>query len=217
MTVTQTTATTDPARHWIAGRWVDSVEHGESVDPATGEVIGTYAMGGAEEAEQAIAAARSAFLKPEWRTDRALRARVLNQMADRFAARADELVESLGRENGKIHEHGGLEVSIVPETLRFNAALALTDTGRASQVDDGDLGLVVRQPVGVAGIIAPWNSPVALGIRSLAPALAAGATTVMSLPSQTAQTNALIAEIISQTPELPPGVVNVNHRRSGHG
>ena len=209
MAVTQTTTMTEPARHWIAGRWVDSGEHGESVDPATGEQIGVYAMGGAEEAEQAIAAARRAFLEPGWRTDRALRARVLNQMADGFAARADELVKSLGRENGKIHEHARLEVSIVPETLRFNAALALTDTGRASQTAEGELGMVVRQPVGVAGIIAPWNSPVALGIRSLAPALAAGATAVMSLPSQTAQTNALIADIVSQTSELPAGVVNI--------
>ena len=68
---------------------------------------------------------------------------------------------------------------------------------------------MVRQPAGIAGIIAPWNSPVALGIRSLAPALAAGATAVMSLPRQTAQTNALMAELIGATEGLPPGVVNV--------
>jgi len=63
--------------------------------------------------------------------------------------------------------------------------------------------------VGVAGIIAPWNSPVALGIRSLAPALAAGCTAVMNLPRQTAQTNALIADVVGGTEELPPGVANV--------
>jgi betaine-aldehyde dehydrogenase len=67
---------------------------------------------------------------------------------------------------------------------------------------------VVRQPVGVAGIIAPWNSPVALGIRSLAPALAAGCTAVMNLPWQTAQTNSLIAELVGGTQELPAGVAN---------
>jgi betaine-aldehyde dehydrogenase len=54
-------------------------------------------------------------------------------------------------------------VAFAPETLRFNAALALTDTGTNSQVSAGELSLVVRQPVGVASIIAPWNSPVALG------------------------------------------------------
>jgi len=62
--------------------------------------------------------------------------------------------------------------------------------------------------VGVAGIIAPWNSPVALGIRSLAPALAAGCTAVMNLPRQTAQTNSLIAELVGETEELQPGVAN---------
>jgi betaine-aldehyde dehydrogenase len=99
-------------------------------------------------------------------------------------------------------------VAFAPETLRFNAALALTDTGTNSTVTEGELSLVVRQPVGVAGIIAPWNSPVALGIRSLAPALAAGCTAVMNLPRQTAQTNSLIAELVGATDELPPGVAN---------
>jgi betaine-aldehyde dehydrogenase len=80
--------------------------------------------------------------------------------------------------------------------------------GRDSQVSEGELSLVVRQPAGVAGIIAPWNSPVALGIRSLAPALAAGCTAVMNLPRQTAQVNSLMAEIVGETEGLPPGVAN---------
>jgi betaine-aldehyde dehydrogenase len=196
------------ARHWIDGDWVDSDEHGDSVNPATGEVIGSYAMAGLKEAQSAIEAAKRAFADPGWRTDRRLRARVLNRMADRFEERTDDLVELLGLENGKTHDQGRLEVAFAPETLRFNAALALTDTGTNSQVSQGELSLVVRQPVGVAGIIAPWNSPVALGIRSLAPALAAGCTAVMNLPHQTAQTNSLIAELVGGTDELPPGVAN---------
>ena len=205
-----TTGTDLPlARQWIGGEWTDSGEYRESVDPSTGEVIGRYAVGDADDAQTAVATALRAFQETSWRSDRALRARVLNRMADRFEAHVDELVEILGRENGKIHAHGRLEVGIVPETLRFNAALAVTDSGRASQVGAGELGIVVRQPVGVAGVIVPWNSPVALGIRSLAPALAAGTTAVMSLPAQTAQTNALIARIVSEVEELPPGVVNV--------
>jgi betaine-aldehyde dehydrogenase len=196
------------AMHWIDGAWVDSDEHRESVNPATGEAIGSYAMGSAKEAQQAIDAAKRAFATSTWRVDRQLRARVLNRMADRFEAQSEELVESLGLENGKTHDQGALEVAFAPETLRFNAALALTDTGTNSQVSPGELSLVVRQPVGVAGIIAPWNSPVALGIRSLAPALAAGCTAVVNLPRQTAQTNSLIAQIVGETEGLSPGVVN---------
>jgi betaine-aldehyde dehydrogenase len=203
-----TTSGKSVAMHWIDGKWADSDEHRDSVNPATGKVIGSYAMGGPKDAQAAIDAAKRAFADRGWRTSRLLRARVLNRMADRFEERTDDLVELLGQENGKTHDQGRLEVAFAPETLRFNAALALTDTGTNSQVTAGELSLVVRQPVGVAGIIAPWNSPVALGIRSLGPALAAGCTAVMNLPRQTALTNSLIAELVGETDELPPGVAN---------
>ena len=192
----------------MTGSGVDSDEHRDSLNPATGEVIGSFAMGGPKEAQAAIDAAKRAFGDLGWRTDRLLRARVLNRMADRFEERADDLVELLGLENGKTHDQGRLELAFAPETLRFSAALALTDTGTNSQVSAGELSLVVRQPVGVAGIIAPWNSPVALGIRSLGPALAAGCTAVMNLPRQTAQTNSLIAELVGEADELSAGVAN---------
>jgi betaine-aldehyde dehydrogenase len=198
----------DVALHWIDGRWVDSGEYHDSVDPATGEVIGSYSMGTPKEAEAAISAAKRAFADPHWRTDRLLRSKVLNRMADRFEERTDELVDLLALENGKTKPQARLEVDFAPETLRFNAALALTDSGRDSQVSEGEFSFVVRQPVGVAGIIAPWNSPVALGIRSLGPALAAGCTAVMNLPRQTAQVNSLMAEIVGETQGLPPGVAN---------
>jgi betaine-aldehyde dehydrogenase len=202
-------AARDVALHWIDGRWVDSGDHRQSVDPASGETIGTYSMGTPEEAQQAISAARRAFLTSGWASDRQLRARVLNAMADRFEARRSDLVDITALENGKTKPQAELEVDFAPETLRFNAALALTDVGHASQVSAGELSMVLRAPAGVAGIIAPWNSPVALGIRSLAPALAAGTTTVMNLPRQTAQINAMIADVVGGTPGLPAGVANV--------
>jgi betaine-aldehyde dehydrogenase len=197
------------ARHWIDGDWVESGARGDSIDPATGTVIGQYVKAGAEEAERAISVATRVFDQSSWRFDRDLRARVLNSMADLFEARSQELVEILALENGKIKPEAGFEVSMAGPAIRFDAALALIDTGRAAQVEQGALTVVVHQAAGVAGIIAPWNSPVALVLRSLAPALAAGAATMINLPVATAQTNALIAEIISQTPGLPAGVVNV--------
>lgn len=197
------------AKHWIDGAWVDSHEHAYSVDPATGKIIGSYAVGGVEEAKQAIASAKRAFNETDWKHNRALRARVLNAMADRFEARAEELVQLTAAENGKIVPHARFETEIVPKTLRFNAALALTEFGRSAEVEAGSLSFTVRQAAGVAGIIAPWNSPAALMIRSLAPALAAGATAAVSLPRQTAQVNALLADIISETEGLPRGVVNI--------
>ena len=206
-----TTVITPPrlAVHWIGGAWVDAGEHHDSIDPATGEVIGQYAKAGRAEAEQAIAAAKAAFQETSWKNDRVLRARVLNNMADSFDAHHDELVEVLGLDNGKIRAHAELELLTVGQTLRFNAALALTEAGRAAEIEAGSLSLVVRQPTGVAGVIAPSNSPVALVLRSLAPALAAGATAAVMLPTPTAQVNALISKIISETSGLPHGVVNI--------
>jgi acyl-CoA reductase-like NAD-dependent aldehyde dehydrogenase len=172
-------------------------------------MIGRYAQGGIAEAQRAIEAAKRAFREEDWKRNRTLRARVLNRMAERFEAHAEELARLITTENGKALAHARFEIEIVPQTLRFNAALALTDHGRNAEVEAGHLSLVVREPVGVAGIIAPWNSPAALMIRSLAPALAAGATAVVSLPRQTAQVNAFMAEIIAGTEGLPRGVVNI--------
>ena len=197
------------ARHWIDGEWIGDGTPAESVDPATGTVIGRYVLAGTAEAAHAVAAAKAAFERDGWKDDHRLRARVLNRMAERFEARSEDLVRLLGCENGKVAAHARLEVGIVPDTLRFNAALALTETGRAAERAPGRLSVVLRQPAGVAGIIAPWNSPVALVVRSLAPALAAGCTTAVMLPAQTAQVNALIAGIIAEADELPCGVVNL--------
>ena len=197
------------ARQWIDGAWIEGGTPAESVDPATGVTIGRYALAGVAEAGRAVAAAKAAFGRGGWKDDCRLRARVLNRLAERFEARAEDLVRLLGRENGKVAAHARLEVGIVPDTLRFNAALALTEAGRAAERAPGQLSVVLRQPAGVAGIIAPWNSPVALVVRSLAPALAAGCTAAVMLPAQTAQVNALIAAIIAEAEELPRGVVNL--------
>ncbi|HEV7915548.1 MAG TPA: aldehyde dehydrogenase family protein, partial [Albitalea sp.] len=172
------TTTSLNARHWIGGEWVDSQRRLDSIDPATGEKIGSFADGGAVEAKRAIAIARRAFVDTDWKENRRLRAKVINEMADRFEARIDDLVRILTLENGKIPAEARFEVEMVPSKLRFYAALTLTEFGRAIETSAGRYSTVLRQAVGVAGIIAPWNSPVVLFIRSLAPALAAGCTVV---------------------------------------
>lgn len=199
----------EAALHWIGGDWLDSGEHRESINPATGEVIGTYVKGGRKEAGLAVNAALQAFRQTDWKNNRSLRARVLNAMAERFETFANDLAQLLSCEVGKILPHARFETATVPFNLRFNAALVLTDYGRAAEVGADSLSIVIRQPVGVAGIFAPWNAPLALGIRSLAPALAAGCTAVVILPKETAQVNALISKVISETDDLPLGVVNI--------
>jgi acyl-CoA reductase-like NAD-dependent aldehyde dehydrogenase len=197
------------AMHWIGGEWLDSGERRESINPATSEAIGSYVLAGRKETELAVNAASQAFRETDWKYDRSLRARVLNAMADRFETFANDLAQLLSREVGKVLPHARFETATVPFNLRFNAALVLTEYGRAAEVGADSLSIVIRQPVGVAGIFAPWNAPLALGIRSLAPALAAGCTAVVVLPKETAQVNALISKVISETEDLPAGLVNV--------
>src|SRR4051794_31870512 len=100
------------AQHWIDGRWRDSAEHKDSINPATGERIGSYAVGGVVEATEAVDAALRAFRETDWKTDRELRARVLYEMADRFEAHAAELIKLLSTENGKVVPEAGFEVAI---------------------------------------------------------------------------------------------------------
>jgi betaine-aldehyde dehydrogenase len=195
---------------------MDSSTRLESINPATGEVIGTYADGSADEASRAIAIARKTFVETPWRGDRRLRARALNEMADRFEARTDELVDMLALENGKVKAEARFEVEMAPKKLRFAAALTLAEYGRAIEVQPGKFSTVLKEPMGVAGIVAPWNSPVVLFIRSLGPALAAGCTVVGKLPGWTAQTNALMCDIFASVKSLPTGVLNVfSGRHSG--
>ncbi len=197
------------ARHWIGNEWIDGGERVDSFDPATGRRIGTYTEIGEGDVHRAIAIALEAFRTSPWKDDRRLRAKVLNEMADRFEDATDALIEVLSLENGKVKGEARFEVEMVPKKLRFYAALALTDYGRALEVEPGKYTQVLRQPIGVAGIIAPWNSPVILFIRSLAPALAVGCTVVGKLPGFTAQTNARMCELFASVPGLPNGVLNV--------
>src|SRR5882724_3891418 len=197
------------AKHWIDGEWVGSGPVSESVNPATGAVLGRWADGGEAEARAAIAAARRAFGTSPWSRDRSLRHRVLSEMADRFDAHADELGTLVTKENGKKIAEGMFEGGSPGPTLRHNAALALTDAGLSAEVAPGQWFSTYAEPAGVVGIIVPWNSPVALLIRSLAPALAAGNTVAVKMPGQTALVANLVARIISEVASLPPGVVNI--------
>ncbi len=197
------------ARNFIDGQWVDSLKRTESLNPSTGKVLGTFADPGAVEAAAAIAAARHAFDTTDWARDRTLRARALFEMADHLEARRDEFVTLLSRENGKILGEAAFEIDLTVPKLRYYAALALSDHGSSGEVRPGLYSMTLREGAGVAAVIAPWNSPVVLAVRSFAPALAAGCTVAMKLPGQTGLVNGLLSELIAQTKSLPAGVMNV--------
>jgi betaine-aldehyde dehydrogenase len=199
----------EPARHWINGEWVSSATVATSVNPSTGEVLGQYSAGGRIEGAAAITAARKAFDAGAWSHDPQLRSRAIFELADRLVDRADAIALMISREMGKTLGDATLEATWSPSTLRYNAGTALSQTGTSAEVAPGVFATAMREPIGVAGIIVPWNSPLALLLRALGPALAAGCTTVVKLPGQTALSNSLIMEAVAATKSLPNGVVNV--------
>jgi betaine-aldehyde dehydrogenase len=209
MNSSKTDAKAEPARHWINGEWISSSNVAESVSPSTGEVLGQYSAGGRVEAAAAIAASRIAFDTGGWSHDPQLRSRALLELADRLDERADAIALTISREEGKTLGEATLEATWSPATLRYNAGTALSQTGTSAEIAPGVFATAMREPIGVAGIIVPWNSPLALLVRALGPALAAGCTTAIKLPGQTALVNSLIAEAAAATGSLPKGVVNI--------
>jgi betaine-aldehyde dehydrogenase len=199
----------EPARHWINGEWISSSTVAESVSPSTGEVLGQYSAGGRIEAAASITAARKAFDAGVWSHDPQLRSRAILELADRLVERADAIALMISREMGKTLGDATLEATWSPSTLRYNAGTALSQTGTSAEVAPGVFATAMREPIGVAGIIVPWNSPLALLLRALGPALAAGCTTVVKLPGQTALSNSLIMEAVAASKSLPNGVVNI--------
>jgi betaine-aldehyde dehydrogenase len=199
----------EPVRHWINGEWVGSATVATSVNPSTGEVLGQYSAGGRIEAAAAISAARKAFDAGAWAHDPQLRSRAIFELADRLVERADAIALMISREQGKPIGDATLEAFWSPSTLRYNAGTALSQTGTSAEVAPGVFATAMREPIGVAGIIVPWNSPLALLLRALGPALAAGCTTVIKLPGQTALVNNLIMQAVAATKLLPKGVVNI--------
>src|SRR5579863_3367167 len=209
MDSSKTAPNVEPARHWINGEWVGSSTVAKSISPSTGEVLGQYSAGGRVEAAAAITAARKAFNAGLWSHDPQLRSRALLELADSLDQRADAIALTISREEGKTLGQATLEATWSPATLRYNAVTALSQTGTSAEIAPGVFATAMREPIGVAGIIVPWNSPLALLVRALGPALAAGCTTVIKLPGQTALVNSLVAEATATTKSLPKGVVNI--------
>ncbi len=207
--MTRTAATSRPARHYIGGEWVTSTTTGVSCSPADGTPLGSYYQADEAQVLDAIRIARETFRTHEWRTNRQLRAQVLNEMADRIEEATDELALLLAKENGKLVGEAHFELSLTPSKLRYYAGQALTDTGRGGRIRPGVYSMLLAEPIGVAGVIVPWNSPVVLAIRSFAPALAAGCTVVMKMAAQTALVNTRLTELLAGCPSLPAGVLNV--------
>ncbi len=196
---------------YIDGSWVDGVD-GESfstVDPATGEEIAAVVRAGRVDADRAIAAARRAFDTGPWPTTPPReRAAVLRRIAAAIRADAEELARLESRDAGKLLTDATEDVAEAAEIFDYYAGLAVSEGGEIPPSGPDAVTLVVSEPVGVAALITPWNFPLLMAAQKVAPALAAGCTTILK-PAEQAPLSSLELARIAAEAGLPPGVLNV--------
>lgn len=199
-------------RLYIDGQWLEAGD-GERVErrsPAHGKVVSTYPVATREDVHAAIDAAHRAFRQGPWpRMKGAERARVLLAVADGIQAQIERLalIESL--ENGKPLTQARAEVAGCVDLWQYAASLARTTSGDVyNTLGDDMLGLVLRQPIGVVGIITPWNFPLWILCQKLPFALAAGCTCVIKPSELTSGTTVMLMEILEKA-GVPAGVANV--------
>lgn len=195
--------------HLIAGQWVDGPQWAPNVNPSDNrDVIGEYARADEALARQAIEAARAAF--SGWAVaNPQLRADALDRIGSEILARKEELGDLLAREEGKTTPEAIGEVARAGQIFRFFAGEALRIVGDKQMSVRPDIEIeVTREPVGVVGIIAPWNFPIAIPAWKIAPALAYGNCVVFKPAELVPGCAWALAEIISRS-GVPAGVFNL--------
>ena len=192
----------------IAGEWVGT-EASKNISPSdTNDVVGMYAQGSAEDAKQAIAAAKAAF--PAWSRSGILeRHAILRKTSDEILARKEELGALLAREEGKILPEAIGEVTRAAQIFDFFAGEALRLTGEVVPSARPNIGVeITREPLGVIGIITPWNFPIAIPAWKIAPALCYGNTVVFKPADLVPGCAWAIVDILHRA-GLPKGVLNL--------
>ncbi len=181
----------------------------ESVDPSSGRTLAVVAQAQPEDVDDAVAAARAAFAGGPWPALKpAERGRLLWRIAELIRRDADDLATTESRDNGKPLRQARADVEVAARYFEFYAGVADKLMGRTIPLGAGYLDYTVREPIGVSGQIVPWNYPLQIGARGVAPALAAGCCVVMK-PSSEAPLTALRLGQIALAAGLPAGVLNV--------
>jgi len=211
----------DWARQWLGtpkplyinGAWTDaaSCRATESINPASSQILGSFQEAAEGDVDRAVTAARNAFASGPWPSmNRRERARHLRRIGELARQHRAELATLISLENGKLYREAYDDD--MPDTGDvFDYYAGWTDKyyGETCPVDDGLLNYTLRQPVGVCGLIVPWNFPLLLAAWKLAPALAMGNTVVIKPSPYTTFSLVRFVELIHESGDLPPGVLNL--------
>ncbi|SFS16792.1 Acyl-CoA reductase [Microbacterium sp. cf046] len=198
----------------IGGIWVAASDGGTfpTFDPGTGEVIAHVARATSDDVDAAVAAARESFDKSRWMgLSNAQRGAILWRAADALSARADELGILESRNMGIPVPQARTMVLEAAAQFRYYAGWADKIQGRTIDLGGADRriqGYTLREPIGVAALIVPWNAPLISAAKKLAPALAAGCSCILKPARETPLTALVLGQILMEA-GVPSGVVNV--------
>ncbi|WHY68877.1 aldehyde dehydrogenase family protein [Neobacillus sp. SuZ13] len=198
-------------KQYINGQWVESSDPKKLniINPATQEVIARAPKATKEETEETIKIAKRTFESGVW-SDRSPqeRAAVLLQIADKLQENIDELTELEVQNNGKTRREARSDAEEAAHTFRYYAGLLTMPNGQAYEASGDMQTLIVKEPMGVAGLIVPWNFPLLMSVWKIAPALAAGNSILLKPAEITPMTAVKLFELIDQS-DLPKGVANL--------
>jgi acyl-CoA reductase-like NAD-dependent aldehyde dehydrogenase len=185
-----------------------SGETRELIEPATGEPLARVAVAGEADVDRAVAAAQGALAGDWGKTPPTERSRLLHGLADAIQSNRKELAELEARNVGKAISSVKAELAQAVENFRFYGSAIGSIAGRSNPIGGSLLFYSLKEPVGVAGQIVPWNYPLMMTTWKLAPALAAGCTVVLKPDSATPLTALRMAELAAEV-GFPPGAINV--------
>jgi acyl-CoA reductase-like NAD-dependent aldehyde dehydrogenase len=200
-----------PKKLLIGDKWVaaHSGETFEAFNPATEAGLGLFAAAGAADVEDAVKAARAAFENPNWAgIDPHRRASYLSKLARLMEANAEELAQLESLNNGTPLSVTRAGMLTSAKTFEYYAGWATKIYGETNPSDAAFFNYSLREPLGVCGLIVPWNGPISSASWKLAPALATGNTCILKPAEQTPLTSLRLGELILEA-GFPPGVVNI--------
>jgi aldehyde dehydrogenase (NAD+) len=202
----------EPGQLLIDGQWVDGARTFDTINPATGEVLTQIAEGSSADVDRAVEAARRALedRNGQWRKLSASeRGRLIWKLADLLEKNIDEFAELETLDNGKpIFESRYVDMPMVVDVLRYYAGLATKIHGETVNTLETAFTYTLREPVGVVGLIVPWNFPLLLASWKVGPALACGNTIVWKPASQTSLTTLRFGKLAIEA-GVPAGVLNI--------
>ncbi|MBR0733181.1 aldehyde dehydrogenase family protein [Bradyrhizobium japonicum] len=195
--------------NFVAGEWIRGNDVSANINPSnTNDVVGAYARGSVTDLNNAVAAAKAAF--PGWNsTTPQFRFDVLKRASDEILVRKEELGRLLSREEGKTLAEGIGEVTRAGQIFAFHAGECLRLAGEAMDSVRAGVGVeITREPVGIVGLITPWNFPIAIPAWKMAPALAWGNCVIIKPADLVPGSAWALVDILARA-GLPPGVLNL--------